>query len=349
MIAVTGTKGKTTTTTLIGELLNDSGKSALVGGNIGRPLVELAEEAAATDTLVAEVSSFQLEATEQFRPQVAVLLNVLPDHLDRHVTMAAYQEAKARIFANQQAEDFAIINRDEPAAWALRERTRAQVIPFSVKQAEPAGADIAGGWLKVQGERIAPVEAVQLRGRHNLGNALAALAAAKLAGASLDRAEATLRRFRGVEHRLEIVGTVGGVVFVNDSQATTPAATIAALEAFEERVTLVAGGRAKVHDFSALGEALAERGAALVVIGEAAEEIGEAARAAGVTSISTAASLPEAVRVAFGRAKPGEVVLLSPACASFDMFQNMAERGHIFKAAVEQLAAEEREKQSCQR
>ena len=259
MIAITGTKGKTTTTALLGELLREAGVPARVGGNIGLPLIELAVEARPEEWLVAEVSSFQLEATEQFHPRVAVLLNLFPDHLDRHETMEAYGEAKARIFANQEAVDTAIIGRDDPAAWAMRERTRARVVPFSTRGPAPEGADAQEGWLRVAGRPVCPVEAVRMRGRHNVGNALAALAAAHAIGAPLDRAEETLRSFPGVEHRLETVASVGGVTFINDSQATTPPATLAALAAFEGRVALIAGGRAKVHDFSELAQAAAAR------------------------------------------------------------------------------------------
>jgi len=341
IIAITGTKGKTTTATLIGELLREAGKRPLVGGNIGRPLVELAEAARPESLLVAEVSSFQLEATHDFRPRVAVLLNLFADHLDRHQSMEVYREAKARIFANQTAADVAVINRDDPEAWALRERTAAQVRPYSVQGPEPAGADVEAGWLRVAGQRVCLAKGLLLRGRHNLGNALAALAAAHAVGASLEPAGETLRRFPGVEHRLEAVATVGGVLFVNDSQATTPEAAIAGLEAFEQRVVLIAGGRPKVHDFRALAEALARRGAGLVVMGEAAEEIAAAARAAGGGSIARAENLAEAVQSACGQARAGEVVLMSPACASFDMFANMADRGTTFKQLVRALAARE--------
>ncbi len=341
IIAITGAKGKTTTTALLGELLRDAGVAAHVGGNIGRPLIELAAAAAPGDLLVAEVSSFQLEATERFRPRVAALLNLFPDHLDRHETMEAYGAAKARIFANQEPEDAAVIGRDEPGAWALRACTKARVLPFSLAAPAPEGADLEDGWLRVAGRRICPASALRLRGRHNLGNALAALALAQAAGASLERAEETLRRFPGVEHRLEMVAMAGRVLFVNDSQATTPAATIAALEAFEEPVALIAGGRAKVHDFTELAQTAARREVILVLIGEAAAEIEAAAQAAGVKQVVRAETLPEAVQRAYRAVAPEGVVLLSPACASFDMFVNMSARGRVFKEAVREIAAGE--------
>jgi UDP-N-acetylmuramoylalanine--D-glutamate ligase len=342
IIAITGTKGKTTTAALLGELLSDAGVPTLVGGNIGRPLIELAEAAQPEQWLVAEVSSFQLEATERFRPRIAVMLNLLADHLDRHGTMASYEAAKVRILANQEGDDTAVLNRDDGRVWARRRATRAQVRPYSLRRAEPDGADLSEGWLRVAGARVCPREAVRLRGKHNLGNALAALLAMHAAGAPLSKAEATLRRFPGVEHRLEVVATVDGVLFVNDSQATTPSATIAALEAFEERAVLIAGGRPKVHKWGELAAAAARHGASLLLIGEAAAEIARAAQDAGVTDIERAASLPEAVRAAFRRARPGEVVLLSPACASFDMFTNMAERGRVFRETVDALSRGER-------
>jgi UDP-N-acetylmuramoylalanine--D-glutamate ligase len=342
IVAVTGTKGKTTTTVLIGELLRNGGVSARTGGNIGTPLVAAAEAAQPDDILVAEVSSFQLEAIRDFRPRVAVMLNVTPDHLDRHRTMDAYTEAKARIFVNQQSEDTAVLNRDDGTVWRMRNRTRAQVVPYSLTQRLPAGADVHEAWLRVAGDRICPVSALQLRGRHNLSNVLAALGAAHSVGADLARAEQTLSQFEGVEHRLELIDEVAGVLFVNDSQATAPQATIAALGAFGRHIVLIAGGRAKVHDFLPLGEKIAERKASLVLIGEAADEIAAAASAAGADDIARASDLGDAVRQAVGRARPGDVVLLSPACASFDMFGDMAERGEAFREAVRQHAGRTR-------
>ncbi len=338
IIAVTGTKGKSTTVTLIGELLREAGVDALVGGNIGFPLVALAERATAENMLVAEVSSFQLEATLEFRPRVAVLLNVFPDHLDRHPTLSAYRRAKAKLFANQRREDSAVVNRDDAEAWSLTEGMRATLVPYSTTQPSPEGADVAGGWLRVKGERVCPRDALQLPGAHNVGNALAALAAVHAAGASLGGAGETIARFRGLEHRLETVGEVGGVTFVNDSQATTPEATIAALNAFGGRIVLIAGGRAKVHEFGALAEAAARCDADLVVIGEAADEIAEAGKEAGIEGIARATDLRDAVEVATGRANPGDFVVLSPACASFDMFENMAARGRAFREIVRELA-----------
>ncbi|MBN1459964.1 MAG: UDP-N-acetylmuramoyl-L-alanine--D-glutamate ligase [Armatimonadetes bacterium] len=342
LIAVTGTKGKSTTATLIGEILHDEGIRVQVGGNIGRPLIALAETVKEDEVLVAEVSSFQLEATDTFRPHVAVVLNLFPDHLDRHVDMGEYRAAKAKLFANQQPDDTAVLNRDDREVWAMRGETRASVVPFSLSEPVKDGADLVDGWLQVRGRGVCRETDVRLLGRHNLANALAALAAADAAGASLNRAGETLSRFQGLEHRLEPAGEIGGVRFVNDSQATTPEAAIAALRSFTEHVVLIAGGRAKVSDFSALATAAAGVGSDLVLIGEAAESIGTAAAQAGVARISRARDLPEAVHTAYQQAQPKGVVLLSPACASFDMFENMSARGRAFKGIVSELAVTER-------
>ncbi len=340
IIAVTGTKGKSTTTTLIGEILRDEGKAVRVGGNIGRPLIAMADQSKPEEILVAEVSSFQLEATAQFHPRVAVLLNLFPDHLDRHPDMTAYRNAKSKLFANQGPEDIAVINRDNAEAWTLKDSTKASVMPYSLAEPQPKGADLVEGWLRVKSRPVCPQSAVKLRGRHNLANALAALAAAQAIGASLEQAEATLSRFSGLEHRLELVATIAGVMYINDSQATTPEAAVVALEAFSEHVVLIAGGRPKIHDFDVLATALAAHTADLIVIGEAAEEIAAAAKTAGVKKIARAKNLEEAVRLAHDWARPGEVVLMSPACASFDMFKNMAERGRTFREIAAKLAVE---------
>jgi UDP-N-acetylmuramoylalanine--D-glutamate ligase len=339
IIAVSGTKGKSTTTALIGEILKDEGKTVLVGGNIGRPLIGLADQAPTDALLVTEVSSFQLEATHHFRPKVAVLLNLSPDHLDRHRTMADYRRAKSKLLANQHPDDVVVINRDDPEAWGLAELTAATVMPFSLSQAVPEGADLTDGWLRVRGRPVCREGQVRLRGKHNRSNVLAALAAAQAAGAGLDVAARTVEHFEGLEHRLEVVDVIDGVTFVNDSQATTPEAAVAALEAFSKHVVLIAGGRPKVRDFGALAKAAANRGADLVLIGEAAEMIAEAAREAGVANIHVAVDLADAVARAYERARPGDVVLLSPACASFDMFESMAERGRTFKSLMAEMAA----------
>ena len=348
IVAITGTKGKTTTTTLTGRLLADAGRAVRVGGNIGDPLVGIADQASPEELVVAEVSSFQLEATERFQPRVGVLLNVYEDHLDRHGSPEAYLAAKARLFANQRPEEVAVLNADEPAVAALAPRLRARVLRYGLGEAlaEEEGAVtvregqfglVAGGAFRP----ICPVGALRLPGRHNLSNALAAISVLVAVGAPREGVERTLRGFSGVPHRLEPVGEVGGVLFVNDSQATCKQAVCYALEAYAPRRTvLIAGGRAKVPDFSDLAPAIVRWAQAVVLIGEAAPQLEQAVRALGMEQVIRAESLPEAVAVAYRLAQPEGVVLLSPACASFDMFQNMEHRGQLFREAVAELAAQ---------
>jgi len=335
IIAVTGTKGKTTTTTLIGRLMRAGGQPVLVGGNIGAPLVEQAHLAGPRHLLVAEVSSFQLEAIRDFRPRVAVFLNFFADHLDRHPHLRGYWEAKAKLFLNQEEEDYAILNFDDSALRAFAGRLKSRVVSFALQG--PAQAEIGDGFLRLGGEPVCSLEKVRLRGSHNLYNVLAALAAVQAAGISLQSAEEVLSRFRGLENRLEEVAVIDGITFINDSQATIPQAAEMALEAMDAPTVLIAGGRPKVSDFSSLAETIARKAKALILIGEAAGAISSAARQAGVSSIYEAPDLPEAVRAAFSLARRGEIVLLSPACASFDMFANMAHRGEVFRQAVRDL------------
>jgi len=342
IVAITGTKGKTTTTTLIGLLLDALGQPARVGGNIGLPLIALAAEAGPAEVLVAEVSSFQLEAVDEFRPRVAVFTNLYPDHLDRYEdSMERYLQAKLRLFARQTAEDVAIVNADRPESARVAAATQARVIHTSVQARQPGGVYAADGQIvcEVGGApvAVAPVDAVRLRGAHNLSNVLEAVAAVAALGLPVARVAAeTLAAFRGVANRLEEVDTVDGVTFYNDSQGTTPMAVQVALQAFAATPpVLIAGGRAKVHDFDELGADIARGARALVAIGEAAEALGAAVRrAAADFPVYRAETLPEAVRLAFRLARPAGVVLLSPACASFDMFRNMEHRGEVFREAV---------------
>jgi UDP-N-acetylmuramoylalanine--D-glutamate ligase len=346
-IAITGTKGKTTTTTLTGRLLADAGASVWVGGNIGKPVIEHALGAAPDEFLVTEVSSFQLETTRDFRPYVAVLLNFWPDHLDRHPDVEAYWAAKRRIVERQQPEDWAVLNFDDPQVRALADQVRSQVAPFSRTEVLGRGVYVDDGQIVAappvtsDWHAVASVSALRLRGKHNLENALAAIAAAGAVGADLGTVEKTLASFEGVPNRLEEVATVRGVMFINDSQATNPTAVERALEAIEEPIILIAGGRPKVPDFTEFGRTAARRVAALITIGEAGPAIAAAARAAGLEQVRPADTLEQAVRLAFDLAAPGDVVLLSPACASFDMFHNMAHRGEVFRRAVAEIAADQ--------
>lgn len=341
VIAVTGTNGKTTTTALVGALLAEADRPVLVGGNIGRPLAAEALGFPADGIVVAEVSSFQLETVETFRPRVAALLNLTPDHLDRHPSLAAYAEAKARIFMRQTREDWAVVNADDPGATALAGRAPGRVLWFSGMRTVAEGCCVRDGWVTLRlgsGEQpVCPVEEIFLRGVHNLENVLAATACAAWAGVAPARLRAAIRAFRGVAHRLEWVRELGGVAFYNDSKGTNVDATLKALASFRESVVLIAGGRDKGQDFAPLAAAAAGRVKAAVVIGEGRVTLGPALRP--VTAVHEADSMRAAVRQAFALGGRGDVVLLSPACASFDMFRDFEHRGEVFKQEV--LALEE--------
>ncbi len=340
-IAVTGTNGKTTTTALLGSLLRQQARAVLVGGNIGNPLAAHALGFPADGIVVAETSSFQLETIEAFRPRVAVVLNVTPDHLDRHKTFEAYVRAKARIFENQMPADCAVLNRDDDVPRGLAARTAAHVLWFSRREPLRYGVFIRDGWVmaRLNGhvEEICPLAEISLRGQHNVDNVLAATACALWTGMAPETIRRGIGLFRGVPHRIEFLRDVGGVVFYNDSKGTNVESTIKALESFTEPVVLIAGGRGKGQDFAPLGQAARGRVTHAVLIGEDGEKIGHALQAAGIPT-TPAATFEAAVRAARGLAAPGNVVLLSPACASFDMFDNFEHRGDVFRALVLALA-----------
>jgi UDP-N-acetylmuramoylalanine--D-glutamate ligase len=339
-IAITGTNGKTTTTALTGALLAQQPRRVLVGGNIGTPLTTYAREVAADALVVAEVSSFQLETIETFQPRVAAVLNITPDHLDRHRTLEAYIDAKARIFLNQTASDCAVLNADDAPTRALAARTAAHVLWFSRLRPLEHGVFVREGWVvaRLNGhvETICPLSEIRLRGQHNVENVLAATACALWIGL----APAAIRRgivdFRAVAHRIEFVRDVRGVHVYNDSKGTNVASTIKALESFPERVVLIAGGKGKGQDFAPLAAAARGRVGHAVVIGEDGARVGAALRAAGI-EVTPADSMPAAIDAALAAARAGDVVLLSPACASFDMFDNYEHRGDVFKRLVERL------------
>jgi len=340
VIAITGTNGKTTTTALTGEILRGQVRPVLVGGNIGTPLSEGALDFPAAGLVVAETSSFQLEATETFRPRVAVVLNLAPDHLDRHRTYARYVDAKARIFANQTEADCAVLNADDPDTVALAGRTRARVLWFSRQRSLDHGVFVRDGWIvaKLNGhaEPVAPVAEVSLRGAHNVENVLAATAGALWTGMEPATIRKGIAMFRGVAHRIERVHDARGVTFYNDSKGTNVASTIKALESFPEPVILIAGGKGKGQDFAPLAAAARGRVRAAVLIGVDRDQIRRELDAAGIPT-EDAETMEAAVRQASRRARIGDVVLLSPACASFDMFQNYEHRGEVFKDAVRRL------------
>jgi len=339
-IAITGTNGKTTTTALTGSILGLQPRPVLVAGNIGTPLAAHALTFPPDGLVVCEVSSFQLETTELFQPRVAVVLNLTPDHLDRHRTFETYGDAKARIFAHQTAGDCAVLNADDEATRAMAARAKAPVVWFSRRRELAHGVFVRDGRIaaKLNGhvEEICPLSEIFLRGQHNVENVLAATACALWTGVSPAAIRTAIGRFRGVAHRIEWVRDLVGVKYYNDSKGTNVDSTLRALESFAEPIVLIAGGKGKGQDFKPLAAAARGHVAHTVLIGEDAAKIGAALRDASVP-VSFAPSLQEAVDRARSLATPGTIVLLSPACASFDMFDNFEHRGDVFKKIVERL------------
>ncbi|MGB0006728.1 MAG: UDP-N-acetylmuramoyl-L-alanine--D-glutamate ligase [Candidatus Sulfotelmatobacter sp.] len=344
IVAITGSNGKTTTTTLTGEILTAGGLPTLVGGNIGTPAISLAERAKPESVIVLEVSSFQLETIQSFHPKVAVVLNVTPDHLDRHGTLEAYVNAKARIFENQTSEDFAVLNADDSTCVAMANRTRAQVFWFSRQKEVKRGAWVRDGAIVFR-DGLGPEETVQreimlaseipLKGAHNLENVLAAVCAGMLMECAPEKIRQAVRDFKAVEHRLEYVATLRGVDYYNDSKATNVDATIKALESFPANIHLILGGKDKGSDYSVLNDLLRQRVKRVYTIGAAAAKIESQIKNVEVVHAET---LENAVRKANASAEPGDVVLLAPACASFDQFKNYEQRGQVFKEMVRRLA-----------
>jgi UDP-N-acetylmuramoylalanine--D-glutamate ligase len=343
VIAVTGTKGKSTTTTLLGRMIAADGRRVLVGGNIGVPLSSQVEDSTPETIHAVEVSSFQLETTTTFRPWIALWLNLAADHLDRHPNVEEYARAKAHIFANQRAEDWAVVNLDDPIVMAHSEGIASRRVGFSPLGSTSEGFSVEGEWIvrrtATSAERLVPVSAVELTGRHMLGNVVAAVATASVAGISTSAMVASLKSFRGLEHVMEPSGRVGGVTFVNDSKATNVEAARRSIESFPGRLVALVGGHFKGGDFRDLREALASRGRAVVAMGEAAPLVREAL--ADLLPVIDAASMREAVERGYEAARPDGIVLLAPACASFDWFRDYAERGRAFKEEVERLKSRE--------
>jgi UDP-N-acetylmuramoylalanine--D-glutamate ligase len=342
VIAITGTKGKSTTTTLIGRMLDAAGKTVMVGGNIGTPLSAQVEQSTPDTVHVVETSSFQLETTTTFHPWIAVWLNFADDHLDRHPTVAAYAAAKARIFANQDANDWAVLNADDPAVLEQARGAAARRVIFSLEDGARDGFVIDGGWIVrrsgTQVERLIPLGAVELTGRHMLNNVLAAAAATHIAGVQPEAMLKALRGFHGLPHVMEPVADVHGVRFVNDSKATNVEAARRSIESFDRGVVAIVGGRYKGGDFRELGGPLAARGRAVIAIGEAAPRVRKAL--ADTVRVIDAPSMRDAVERGYEAARPDGVVLLAPACSSFDWFRDYAERGDVFKQEVERLREE---------
>ena len=342
IVAITGSNGKTTTTTLAGEVVANGGFSTVVGGNIGRPAISLVEQATKDTIAVLEVSSFQLETIQKFRPFMAVILNVTSDHLDRHHTFAAYRDAKARIFENQGPKDFAVLNADDPTCVELGPRIRSQVFWFSRKKEVPQGAFIADGRIVFRdaaGQReVMLVSEIPLKGNHNIENVMAAICVGVLSDVEPRQISKAVREFRAVEHRLEHVASIRGVEYYNDSKATNVDATIKALESFPANIHLILGGKDKGSDYTVLNELLTQRVKRVYTIGAAAAKIESQIK--GATEISHVETLENAIRQASEAAKPGDIVLLAPACASFDQFRSYEHRGKVFKEIVKSLGIE---------
>ncbi len=343
IIAVTGTNGKSTTTSMIGHVLNACGRRCLVGGNLapGRPLCELAAEAAPGDLIAAEVSSFQLEAIDRFRPKVAVVTNITPDHLDRHPDLRSYARAKARIFMNQIQDDYAVLNADD-ANIEAHCRPGSRVVAFSRRRRIPGGAWADGEKLYIDRNNGATVimSASDLRvpGGHNLENALAAAAACSVLGCGPEETGKALGTFNGVPHRMETVAERGGVRYVNNSMCTNPAAGAASLESVDGPVVVIAGGREKGLDMGPYIRAIASRARAAVLIGESSIGMENSLRGLGYGNVRLAASLGEAVDAAAELAAPAGTVLFSPGCSSFDMFRDFEERGEAFRREARRAA-----------
>ena len=335
LVAITGTNGKSTTTTLVGEMLKASGGKVFVGGNIGTPLIGFV--GGDWEWGVVEVSSFQLEWIEEFRPRISVLLNLTEDHLDRYPNFRAYCQAKQRIFEAQDANDIAILSRDDRLVWEMRKRIRARVVSFGFSEVDD-GVFVAARemiWRDGSREEKFPLSRVKIHGVHNVENMMAAIAAAKSAGVSASAIQKVLEEFPGLEHRLEFVREKDGVRYYNDSKGTNVGAVVKSLASFSDPVILLAGGVDKGGDYGILRQEIRQKVRRLVLFGEAQEII---ARALGdLTETVIVENLEAAVGDAFAHARAGEVVLLSPACSSFDMFRNYAERGQVFKSLVQAL------------
>jgi len=340
VVAITGSNGKTTTTTLTGEVMAAAGFSVLVGGNIGTPAISLAERAKPETIVVLEVSSFQLETVQTFRPKVAVVLNITPDHLDRHRTFEIYTDAKARIFENQQASDFAVLNADDPTCATLGKRTRAQIFWFSRHKEVEQGAWVRDGnivFRDAKGQReILQVSEIPLKGAHNLENVLAAVCAGVLMGCAPEKIRQAVQNFKAVEHRLEFTATINGVDYYNDSKATNVDATVKALESFPANIHLILGGKDKGSPYTVLNDLIRQRVKRIYTIGAAAAKIESQVKGADIVHAET---LENAIRKAHAAAKPGDIVLLAPACASFDQFKSYEHRGKVFKEIVQGLSS----------
>jgi UDP-N-acetylmuramoylalanine--D-glutamate ligase len=354
IVAVTGTNGKTTTTELVGQMLINSGISVFVGGNIGNPLIEYVGSGQKKQIVVAEISSFQLDTIDSFRPKVSVLLNITADHLDRYPDFEAYADSKIRVFNNQQTDDVAVLNGSDPLIRAKTKGIKSQRLFFPSREANEQGAVLNGKRIILnlnklkriqseiqnqksafQNQKYLDIAKIHLQGRHNFENACAASLAALAAGATLEGIQKTLDHFKGLAHRLEHVATVNGVHYYNDSKATNVDGVLRALDCFSKPVLLLMGGRDKGSNFHGLQDRIRKHAKELIVMGEAAEPIRSALGQSTPTKV--AASMQDAVTTACRDADPGDIVLLSPGCASFDRYGSYAERGDDFRRAVKEI------------
>jgi UDP-N-acetylmuramoylalanine--D-glutamate ligase len=338
VLAITGSNGKTTTTTLCGEIFSAAGLQTLVAGNIGLPVIETVEQSKAGAWSVLEVSSFQLETTESFHPRIAMILNITPDHLDRHGTFENYVAMKEKIFANQTGDDYLILNGDDPVVQQAASRARSQVLWFSRSKIVRRGAFLMNGMVVFRASEqdspvpVVPLSEIPLKGEHNIENVLAAVCAACVAQIPAEVIGSVVASFHAVEHRLEFVASIQGVDYYNDSKATNVDATAKAIASFPGNIHLILGGKDKDSDYTQLNALLRARVKALYTIGAAAEKI--EGQIAGVVPITRSGTLEAAVSQAAGQAVAGDVILLAPACSSFDQFENYEHRGRVFKHAV---------------
>lgn len=343
LVGITGSNGKSTTTTLIHTLLKEGGLPSHLAGNIGTPLISFARDSRAEDIYVVELSSFQLEHIRSFRVSTAVFLNLSPDHLDWHGTMEGYIAAKARLISGLEESGTAVLNRDDPVVWASGRTTAARVLPFSRTSKPSPGCYLEEGWIllddgKGKARRVLPADDIPLRGPHNQENVMAAVLAGGVFGLSPEGMAGTIRRFKALEHRLELVEAFSGVTFYNDSKATNVDSTLRAIESFDNPIILILGGRDKDGDFTKLREVVRKRVKIILLIGEAREKI--ARELQGCAPLFNVETMGEAVRRGFRKAQDGDIVLLAPACTSWDMYQNFEERGRHFKGEVAALRKE---------
>jgi UDP-N-acetylmuramoylalanine--D-glutamate ligase len=341
VVAITGSNGKTTTTTLVGQIFDDAAVPTLVGGNIGLPVIDLVAKSTPQTVSVLEVSSFQLETVEEFHPWIAVILNITPDHLDRHGTFESYAAAKERIFARQDASDFLVLNADDRVTQVCASRAKSEVFWFSGTKAVRRGAFVRDGvivWVEKEGgvtEPVMPVAEIPLKGAHNVENVLAAVCTARLAKIPAESVRASVAGFRAVEHRLEFVRKFNEVEYYNDSKATNVDAAMKAVASFPGGIHLILGGKDKDSDYATMSDMLKKRVKVVYTVGSAAEKIERQLH--GVVKMVSAQTIETAVAEAAKAAMPGDVVLLSPACSSFDQFENYEHRGRVFRQSVMEL------------